>query len=286
MNRIKIFLRLIRIKHYIKNLVCFVPLIFSLNFTNYKLCAKTGLVFIIFCLISSAIYIFNDLFDLKDDKTNKKKRPITEGKVSLPFAFAIMLIFLISGLFVCAKINIFTLLAATFYIVLNIFYTIYLKKIEIIDAVCIAFGFILRILAGCGAIMVLPSPLVILLTFFISMFFTFSKRRLEFCKKEAKQRKSVEKFNLELLNQFVCANAVLSIAFYFAYVMDTATMERAQTDFLYISAIPFTIIILRLLLLVNTQNQTQDPADFIYKDKPVQLFFIIYFITLGLILII
>lgn len=286
MEKIKNFLKLIRVKHYIKNLVCFVPLIFSLNFTNYQLCIKAGIIFAAFCIISSSIYIFNDIFDIKDDILNKKNRPLAEGKISISFANCIMLLFLILGLFICAKINVFTLLAAIFYVVLNIFYTIYLKKIEIIDAICIAFGFILRILAGCGAIMVVPSPLVILLTFFISMFFTFSKRRLEFCKEGIRQRKSVEKFNLELLNQFVCANAVLSIAFYFAYVMDNTVMERAQTSFLYISAIPFTIIIFRLLFLVNTEKQYTDPAEFLYRDKPVKLFFIIYFITLGLILII
>ena len=283
---IKTFLNLIRIKHYVKNAVCFVPLIFSLNFTNPILCFNAAAVFMAFCLISSSVYIFNDLFDIKYDKLSKEKskRPIPAGKIRIKTAIFIMFILLLAGLTICAFLNTSCLFAAVCYIVLNIFYTLYLKNIEIIDAACIASGFILRILAGCAAISVLPSPLVILLTFFVSMFFTFSKRLLELESKDGHQRKSIEKFTPKTLNQFVCANAILSISFYFAYVMDTTTIERAGTGYLYISAIPFSLIIFRLLFLANTNTIALDPSDFIYKDKMVQALFLLYFVILFSIL--
>jgi len=284
---LKTFLDLIKIKHYVKNAVCFVPLIFSLNFTNPALVFCAFLAFLAFCLVSSAVYIFNDLFDIKEDRMSFKKasRPLASGKIGTISAIFIMFFFLAAGFLVCARLNTLSLLTLTLYVVLNIFYTIILKNFEIIDTFCIALGFILRILTGCAAIAVAPSPLVILLTFFVSMFFTFSKRRLEFKKGEGHKRKSVEKFTPETLLQFVLANAILSIAFYFAYVMDTTTIERAGTSFLYITVVPFSLIIFRLLFLVNT-SPLEDPADFIYKDRPVLIFFLIYFFTLFAVLII
>ncbi len=283
---LKTFLKLIKIKHYVKNAVCFVPLVFSLNFTNPALVLRASFAFLAFCLVSSAVYIFNDIFDLKEDRLSPKKaeRPLASGKISIPVACIVMLSLLLAGFAFCIGLNLLSILILILYVILNIFYTTFLKNFEIIDAFCIALGFILRILAGCAAIMVLPSPLVILLTFFVSMFFTFSKRRLEFEKGGAHKRKSVEKFTLEALNQFVSANAILSIAFYFAYVMDSATIERAGTGFLYISAIPFSLVIFRLLFLANT-SAMQDPADFLYKDKPAQILLFAYFFTLFAILI-
>ena len=279
---LKTFLNLIKIKHYVKNAVCFVPLIFSLNFTNPALVFNTFFAFLAFCLVSSAVYIFNDIFDIKEDKLSFKKaqRPLASGKISVFNAATIMLFLLGLGFAACFYLNPLCLLVLALYVVLNIFYTVLLKNFEIIDACCIALGFIFRILAGCAAIAVLPSPLVILLTFFVSMFFTFSKRRLEFEKGGAHKRKSVEKFDLKTLEQFVLANAILSISFYFAYVMDTQTIERAGTGYLYITAIPFSLVVFRLLYLSNLSKEFMDPADFIYKDKTTQIFLAAYFFTL------
>lgn len=285
MRNVKTFLKLIRIKHWIKNVICFVPLIFSLNFTNPALSFETVVAFFAFCLTSSAIYIFNDIFDIEEDKRSreKSKRPLASGKISVHAAYFALGLFLLLGLFMSAFVNPLCLLVSTTYIVLNVFYTAHLKNIEIIDAFCIALGFILRILSGCAAIAVLPSPLVILLTFFVSMFFTFSKRRLEFIKEITNKRKSAQNFNIETLNQFVCANAMLSIAFYFAYMLDPTAIERTGADYLYITTIPFALIIFRLLLLANTST-LQDPAEFLYKDKPVQILFLLYFTTLLVVL--
>ncbi len=292
MQKIKTFLQLIRIKHWIKNTVCFVPLIFSLNFTNPALTFKASLVFLAFCLVSSGIYIFNDISDIKTDRLSatKSKRPLASGKILITGACIAAGFFLLTGFFTSVLINPLCLLISGLYVVLNVLYTIHLKNIEIIDVFCIALGFILRILAGCAAIAVIPSPLVILLTFFVSMFFTFSKRRLEFKDKtftenentaETKNtRKSLKDFNCGLLDQFICANAMLSIAFYFAYMMDTTTIERSGTGYLYISAIPFTLIIFRLLYLANTSTDIQDPAEFLYRDNMTKILFLFYLTVL------
>ena len=172
------------------------------------------------------------------------------------------------------------------YLILNIFYSLKLKQIVLIDVVCIALGFILRILIGCFAISVIPSPLVILLTFFASMFFTFSKRKLEIqqLKDASKCRASLKEMDENLANQFVIINAVLAIAFYFTYVLDIQTIQRAGSEFLYITVLPFTLIVFRLLFLLN-KAKSDDPIIFFEKDITLKFLFTLYIIILFLILL-
>ena len=162
----------------------------------------------------------------------------------------------------------------------------FLKKIEIIDSFCIALGFILRLLLGCFAIGVLPSPLIILMTFFVSMFFTFSKRKLEkvLIKEDNQMRDSIKKMDIKTIEQFVLINAILSIAFYFTYVLDATTIERAHTSYLYLTAIPFSLLIYRLLYLGNIQTCTDDPIHFIEKDTITKWLCVFYFLVLLLVM--
>lgn len=281
---IKSFIKLLKINHYIKNAICFVPLIFSLKFLEVRFIGVEFLMFVSFCLISSSVYILNDIFDIEADKLhqNKKLRPIASGKVSIKSATLFMVLLFVISIFISFCINLLCALIVVSYFLLNVFYTLKFKYIEILDVVSIALGFILRILAGCLAIMVPPSALVILLTFFISMLFTFSKRKLEMklLVDPLKCRKSISRFTPELLNQFVLINAILSISFYFTYVMDIHTIEKTNAQYLYISAIPFTLIIFRLLFLINIEQKSDDPSDFIYKDKMLKTLFLVYFIVL------
>lgn len=283
---LKNILEMLRIKHYIKNTIVFIPLIFSLNFGNIEKCTEALVAFAAFCAISSAVYIFNDLKDINQDKLHPKKkfRPIASGKISLPTAILsfILLVGISSAL--ALSLNMYVLGIIWGYLVLNIYYTLRLKKVELVDVLCIALCFILRVLAGCEAIEVVASPLIILLTFFMSMFFTFMKRKLElqlqgenFC------RSSLKNFTPEILNQFVVICAVLSISFYFTYVLDDKTIARGS-ELLYLSVIPFTMVLLRLIYLNFQKCDYDDPVYFIYKDNVTKAFLLLYFITLFAVL--
>ncbi len=284
MIKINSLIKLMRIGHYIKNGICFVPLIFSLKFLEPNAAGAEFLMFLSFCLISSAVYILNDICDIEYDKLHKNKRlrPVASGEISIKAALFFMIFLLLSSILIAFFINPICTLIIISYFILNIFYTKYFKYIEILDAVSIALGFILRILAGCAAIMAAPSALVILLTFFVSMLFTFSKRKLEMklSVDPSKCRKSIRRFSPDLLNQFVLINAVLSISFYFTYVTDIQTIEKTGAQYLYISAIPFTLIIFRLLFLINIEGESDDPKDIIYKDKTLKALALIYFTIL------
>ena len=279
----------LRINHYIKNTIVLIPLIFSANYNNPLLCIKTLMVLIAFCAISSAVYIFNDIIDINNDRTNpiKKDRPITCGEISKKQALLLMLIGLFISLFISFKINFLTILMLLGYLLLNIFYSIYLKNITLIDVACIALGFIFRILAGCFAIGVKPSPLVIIMTFFASMFFTFAKRKfeLELIIDKDIQRKSLSNINIEIIKQFILICAILSISFYLTYMLDSKTIERMGTDLLYITVIPFTLIVFRLLLLINANiSKKGDPIYYIEKDSVLRFLFLLYLIVLFIII--
>ena len=290
MNKFKSIIKLLKLKHHIKNIVIFIPLIFSLKIFNITSTILTFEAFVIFSLIASAVYILNDILDVENDKIHpiKKNRPIASGVISISLAWKLFVLLVLTTFTSALLINKFIFLSVFLYLLLNVWYSLKLKSLPIIDVVCIAFGFILRILAGCGAILVIPSPLVILLTFFTSLFFTFSKRKLEYRLIEDKNscRKSIKEYTEPLLNQFVTINAVLSIAFYFTYMLDTITIQRAGTEYLYITVIPFAIIIFRLLFKIYTCTNNDDPAEFIYKDKTLKTLIVLYLLILFVILII
>lgn len=286
---LKSIIKLIKPKHHVKNLVVFIPLIFSLKFLVLKSVIMSIAAFISFCFIASAIYVFNDILDVEKDRLHpiKKTRPIASGEISVKFAWYLFIILTIFSILSSIAVNKYVCFSIIAYLLLNIWYSLQLKFMPIIDVVCIAFGFIFRVLAGCAAILSVPSPLVILLTFFTSMFFTFSKRKLEYAliKDSSNCRKSIAEYTEPLLNHYVSINAILSIAFYFTYMLDPKTIEKAQTEFLYITVIPFAIIIFRLLFKIYTCSNNDDPAEFMFKDKTIIYLCFIYLITLFAVLI-
>ena len=278
---LKNILQTLKINHYIKNLIIAIPLFFSMNYANvylYKICIE---MFISFCLISSAVYIFNDLADIEKDSKHpvKSKRPIASGKISKRAAIIMFFILFIAGIYAACRVNILCTVMVGLYLILNVLYSILLKSFVLIDIACIALGFILRIVAGCFAIYVLPSPFVILMTFFGSMFFTFTKRKLELLMLGKENcRTSINGLDVELISQFIFASAILCIAFYFTYTIDIVTINRAGTQYLYITTIPLTLIMFRLLCLTNSSYTGYDPIVFL-KDKILIYFAIFYIFT-------
>ncbi len=280
----KDILKMLKVNHYIKNAIVIVPLLFSMNILNFKLYPKCILVFLGFCIISSAVYIMNDIIDIESDKKHpiKCNRPIASGRISKKIGILICILLCSVSLFTVHFLNYLCVLMILLYFILNIVYSISLKNIVLIDAACIALGFILRIVAGCFAINVLPSPLVILMTFFVSMFFTFTKRKLELELMEKCNccRLSILNFDTDIANKFIMINAVLSIAFYITYVLDQNTIARAGSEYLYLTAIPFTLIIFRLLLLSDIVKVDDDPIHFLENDKILKILIILYFCIL------
>ncbi len=263
-----------RINHYLKNVIIFIPLILSANFYNITTAYKSITTFLSFCLISSAVYIINDIFDKDKDKLlpHKSYRPIACGKIQIKQAILTAAVLFLTGCFFTLCINYKIFIIILFYFLLNLSYSIKLKQLAFIDVICIAAGFMFRVTAGFVAIELKISLLIILLTFFVSLFFTFTKRKLEL--KVINSQISLKYPNTNTINKLIIIFAILSILFYLFCTLKS----DVNSKYIY-TTIPFIIVIYRFLHLTN-HSETTDPIVFFEKDKILKSFLIIYFVIL------
>ena len=167
------YIKLIRVKHWLKNFLVFLPIFFSLNLFNINYIILTTLAFIVFCFTSSIVYILNDISDIEKDKLHpvKKFRPLASGEISKKKAYIVIgilsVIIAVIMLFFYSKTNnIFVVLIPLIYIVLNILYSKKLKNVPIIDVVILVSGFVLRVMYGGVAINVRSIKILIFNDYF------------------------------------------------------------------------------------------------------------------------
>jgi len=265
----KDFFNLIRIKQWIKNLFIFAPLLFSKNLFDKYLFLETFITFILLSFLTSGLYIFNDIKDLENDKHHpiKKERPLAKGIFSKKFAIFISILFISISLISSFFINYKLTLIFIFYIFINVLYTIFLKKIVIIDVFIIALNFTLRIFSGSIVTGINISSWLILCTLFLSLFLGFSKRRFEIIslKENAnKHREVLSSYSVELLDKIIIVLATSTILSYALYTVSTETKEKFGEYLVY--TIPFVIYgILRYLYLIYKTNEGE-PTKLVTED--------------------
>lgn len=275
------YIRLMRPKHYIKNVLIFAPLFFSKTFYDLELIKETFLGFIAFSLISSFIYILNDLMDIENDRMHpvKKSRPLASGKVSINNAKVLAFILFIMSFsiqfFVTNSRS--TLLFLSIYIVMNLVYSIKLKQIPIIDVTIIMLGFILRILYG-GALVSIPlSNWLILTVMTFSYYLALGKRRNELLRNGYHARSVLNHYNPAFLDKLMYVMLSLFIVFYSLW--SVSIMESSKG---LIWSIPFVIVIVMRYSLILESNSFGDPADVIFSDRILIFLSLAYSFTLIL----
>lgn len=179
MKKLKNILKLMRIKHYLKNGLIFLPLIFNSQLFEKKPLLMTFYGFISFCLISSAVYVINDIKDVEKDRMHKikKNRPIASGAISIKEAillFIVLTIFSLSiNIFIIKKFS--SILLISLYLILNIMYSLGLKNIPIIDVVILVSGFVIRVIYGASIMSIEISKWLYLTVMSGSFFMGFGK---------------------------------------------------------------------------------------------------------------
>jgi len=289
----KDYLKLIRVKHWLKNGLVFLPLFFSINVLNKDLLLISILAFFIFSITSSIVYVINDMEDVEKDKKHpiKKNRPLASGRVSLTEAKiirAVLVIVLGILLWVISKKveSVGILLIPLIYIGMNILYSKKLKNIPIIDVVVIVLGFLLRVMYGGIAIEVEVSKYLYLMIIFGSFYLGFGKRRNEIIKNGDKSRTSLSMYNKEFLDKNMYVAFALAIVSYTLWCVDPSTIEHIGNDYVFWT-IPLLMIILQLYSLNIEGNSYGDPTDVILSDKKLLGFSILYLIVMiGIIYII
>lgn len=267
MSKLKNISKLLRCNQWIKNFFVFGVLLFSNNFLNLNMFENTLMAFIAFCCISSAIYILNDIIDKDKDKKHPKKchRPIASGKVPVPMAILVGILLTLMSFTISIILNKRLAIIILMYLLNNILYSFKIKNVVLLDVFSIAFGFILRVLAGGVAINVQPSKWILLCTLFLSLFLGFGKRRNELITlgdEATEHRKNLSQYNIKFLDNAILIVLACTIVFYAIYVViGSPYSELMWTTVLVLFGL------LRYYYLMYSMNEGGSPTDLVLTDK-------------------
>ena len=273
MNEVKYLMISMRPKQWIKNLFVIAPLFFSKNMMDISIVIRALWAFVIFCLFSSSIYLINDVLDLEKDKNHPKKssRPLASGLLSIKISLLSSLILVFAAIIGSLFLDKRLLLVGLSYWFVNLFYTLYLKKLVIIDVICIAIGFVLRVVAGGIAVKIPSSHWTLATVIFLSLFLGFAKRKgeLALCltSQEQVSRPVLNNYSILLLDQFLVICAAASIMSYSLFSLSDYAFRKFGTHNL-IYTIPFVIFgIFRYLFLVQSSGNYENPTEVLYSDR-------------------
>ena len=278
---------------WIKNLFIFLPVFFGRKLFNLQTDILLVFAFCSFCFLASAIYCFNDLIDSEEDKQhpNKKSRPIASGIISKRQAkvFTFFLV-AISILTICIPVNVYTpphlqhflnqglllkqLSILAIYFILNIFYSLWLKKVAIIDVFVIAIGFILRLMLGSVTASIELSQWIVLVTFLLALFLAFAKRRddvKEFEENGRILRKHIVLYNSRFLDQVLTILSAVTLVSYIMYCTSTEVQERVGNEYLYLTSIFVLLGIIRYLQITIVSGRSGSPTKVLIHDRFLQL---------------
>ncbi len=279
----------LRPKQWIKNGALFAPLLFSQNLLNGPLFIKTLEAFGLFCLLTGAVYILNDLKDLKEDRQHpvKRNRPLASGRVNPTLAGIIAFLILILSFLIGWRISIRLTQIMAAYLLLQILYTLYLKHLVILDIFSIAAGFVFRVVAGGLAIGVQLSPWLLICTMLLSLFLAMAKRRHElvFLKEDAADHRGILKeYSPYLLDQMMGVVTATTVMSYALYTISEETIAKFHTPNL-IFTVPFVLYgIFRYLYLVHQKVEGGRPEEILLTDRPLLLTVLGWTITVLVVL--
>ncbi|MDR1741054.1 MAG: decaprenyl-phosphate phosphoribosyltransferase [Synergistaceae bacterium] len=272
------YLSLLRPKQWIKNLFVLIPAMFVFKKMEAGGALALSLTLAAFCLFSSAVYIMNDLRDAESDRLHmrKRRRPIASGEVTPKRARALCASLLLAALSLSAAAGLAPASIGAAYVLLNVAYSFRLKSIPIIDVFCIALGFVLRVYAGGAAIGFLPSPWLMLNTFFLSLFLGFGKRRGELLA-AASPAESVRpvlgEYRPEMLNFFLLTSCSMTLVCYAVYTIDAPTVSSiGSSDLVYtVPVAAYGVFRYTFTLFRQGEREDADIAEAVLSDGALLL---------------
>jgi len=241
--------------------------------------------FFAFCFLSSAVYVFNDLLDVEQDKLHprKKTRALPAGRVTKQQAIMLGLVCLLVSAALTWQVNSTPFMYALMtYLGINIAYVLKIKHVAIADCFSIATGFVIRVLAGCYAINVLPSDWIVVVTFFLALFLAFGKRKSELLllsQNAGEHRPALNGYNLNTLNVYIYISAAISLTAYLMYTLTSTSLPEKFHQPLKYSAFFVVFGFYRYIQLLDAKSSTDaDPTVLLYKDKMLQFTLVLWVI--------
>lgn len=281
---------LLRPRQWTKNLFIFLPLFFALQFHNILMLVKVCLAFVLFCMLASGIYIFNDYYDREEDRRHPKKkyRPLAAGTVKVTYAITVCILLTMIGLIgAWWSLNTSMFYLSLFYLLLNYSYTIKLKHIPLLDIFIIALGFVIRIFVGGVVTGVKIFPWIIVMTFLLSLFLALGKRRddvLLSASNDQKMRRSVDGYTLTFIDNCMVAMAAITIVSYIMYTMSHEIITKFKTDYLYLTTIFVIFGVMRYLQITIVEQRSADPAEILVKDSFIKITILGWIILFGVLI--
>ena len=266
--------RSLRPHQWTKNLVVFAALAFSKHLFEAELFARAAAAFAVFCGLSGAVYLLNDIVDLERDRLHpqKKSRPLAAGQLSVGVARTAAIVLGASSLAASLVLSPTFAAMAAAYVILNLAYSFKLKEVVIIDVLGLSLSFVIRAVAGAVAISVDFSPWLLMCTILLALFLALAKRRHELVSLStaaAEHRRSLADYSPNLLDQMIAVVTASCVMSYALYTTARETIERFATDRL-IWTLPFVLYgIFRYLYLVHAREQGGSPTDVLLTDRPL-----------------
>ena len=278
----------LRPKQWTKNAIVFAAFFFALGDRTqavpFRLLAPISLAAALFCVVSSAVYILNDIRDIPADRRHpvKRARPIPAGRFPLPAAWATALILLAVGLAAAAWLSRPFLLVLIVYVLLQVFYNLWLKQVPLVDIFVIAAGFVLRALAGGAVARVHISPWLVLCTLLLALFLVLCKRRHEKVLLDdgaEEHRPVLEQYDRRLLDQLIAIVSAATVVSYAIYTLWPDTVAKFGSARLSLT-VPFVLFgVFRYLDLVYRHDQGGSPEEILLTDAPLLADIALYGIT-------
>ncbi len=275
-SQLAILWRAVRPLHWVKNVFVFAPVLFARQLGDPVAIAWSGAAFVVFCLAASGIYLINDVWDIAADRRHPSKsmRPITRGSLSRRSAIVTAEVLFVLALAASIAIGAGLAFLTFAYIATHILYTVFLKKVLIVDAVVIAVGFVLRVLAGAAVIGVEPSQWIILTSFFLALLIAFSKRRYEIFYDDASTPESTRGYSAFLLDIFVMVSGAAVLSSYVGYVLARGAWQNGYALLISVGVVLFGIF--RYLAIIYQNDERLDHTKMILTDGPLMTAVVIW----------
>lgn len=282
-------LKLIRPHQWLKNVFVMIPMFFGGSLLDVSDVIASLVTFLAFSLIASSVYCFNDIIDVEADRRHpvKCRRPVASGAVSVRLAWMLMgLMLLLSAAVLCLFGSVERMLQVgaviLIYYVLNLLYCARLKQYAIVDVCIIAFGFVLRVLAGGFATDIVLSKWLVLMTFLLTLFLSFAKRRddvLRMNETGEPPRKNTIRYNLTFINQAVTITASVTLVCYIMYTVSPEVVSRFHSDMLYLTTVFVLLGLLRYIQITVVDKKSGDPTKVMLRDRFTQCVVLLWALT-------
>jgi 4-hydroxybenzoate polyprenyltransferase len=269
-----------RVHQWVKNLFVLIPLVFDRQLFVIGSFYRSFAGFFLFCLVSSSIYIINDIMDLEADRKHPKKRnrPIASGALPVNIAWIISVILIVGSLIFGFFLSKFFSIILLIYFAINLAYSTRLKHVVLIDVLIIASGYVLRVAAGVSLIDVERfSPWLYVVTTLLALFLGLGKRRGELItinNNDHSQRKVLDGYTIPLLDQLITIVSATTIVSYSLYTFSAPNLPDNHTMML---TIPFALyFIFRYIYLIQVRNEGAAPDELVLTDRPLQITFLLF----------